>query len=138
MPGMAAIVSKKADETTTITYDALAPSAGDGVKAQWRQDTGAVATQPVGHRATMSMATVWNGAKTARRSVIEYKRPYSYLNSTTGRYEATDAVVGRLEITVPVNMPASEISEGVIQFLNALTVGGSLIKTSVISGYAPT
>lgn len=138
MPSMASIVSKKADETTAITYDALTPAPGDGGKAQWRQDTGAPAALPVGHRATMSCYTQWNGSKTARRTVIEFKRPYATLNSTTGRYEANDACVARLEFTIPVAIPAAEISESVYQFMNALGVSSGLLKQTMTTGYAPT
>lgn len=137
MPAMANLVPKKADETTNITYDALTGAAGDGSKAVWRQDTGAAAGLPVGHRATLSMATTWNGPRTARRAVLEFKRPYSTQNSTTTKYETTDQVVARLEITVPQAIPATEISESVYQFLNCLGLSAGLIKTSVVAGYAP-
>lgn len=138
MPSMAAIVCKKADETTDQTLDALAPASGDGNQAQWRQDTGAAAGLPVGHRATMSMATQWNGPKTARRATVVFKKPYSLLNSTTNRYESQDAIVGRLEITVPQAIPASEINEAVYLFLNAVGKASGLVKQSVAAGYAPT
>jgi hypothetical protein len=137
MPNMAAISSKKADETTAITYDALTGAAGDGSKAVWRQDTGAAAGLPVGHRAVLSMATTWNGPRTARRSIIEFKRPYSTLNTVTSKYEAVDSVVARLEITVPQAIPATEINESVYQFLNALGVSAGLVKLSVSAGFAP-
>jgi len=137
MPAVAALVPKKADEITAITYDALTGAAGDGSKAVWRQDTGAAAGLPVGHRATLSMATVWNGPRTARRAVIEFKRPYAVQNSTTTRYETTDAVVARLEITIPQAIPAAEINESVYQFFNCLGLSAGLLKLSVAAGYAP-
>lgn len=138
MPSMADISSFKADDTTAIVYTGLTPASGDGAKAQWRDNTVATAV-PVGHRATMSMSTVWNNSKTARRSVIEYRKPYTVLNSTTGRYETTDACVGRLEFTTPVAIPAAEINEAVYQFFNALGASsGDLLKLAVSQGYAPT
>lgn len=137
MPAIAALVVKKADETTNITFDPLTGAAGDGSKAVWRQDTGAVAAMPVGHRAVLSMATVWNGPKTARRSVIEFKRPYSTQNSTTLKYESTDSVVGRLEITVPQAIPATEINEAVYQFCNLIGLASGQIKVASATGYAP-
>lgn len=137
MPAVANIVVKKADETTNITYDALTGAAGDGSKAVWRQDTGAAVGLPVGMRAMMTMATVSNGPRTARRAVIEFKRPYATLNINTNRYESTDSVVGRLEVTVPQGIPASEISESVFQYFNLLGVANGLIKQAVVAGFAP-
>jgi hypothetical protein len=135
MPAMASLTVKKADETTNIVYDALAGASGDGASAVWRQDTGAAAGLPVGHRATLEMKTVNNGPKTARRSVITYVRPYSTQNTVTSKYETKDSVVARLEITCPVAIPASEWSEGVRQFLNC--VSQTLIKQAAETGYAP-
>lgn len=137
MPAMANLTAKKADETTNIVYDALTGSGGDGSKAIWRQDTGAAAGLPVGHRATLSMSTAWNGPRTARRAIVEFKRPYSTQNSATLRYETTDSVVGRLEVVCPQAIPSSELNEAVFQFLNCLGLSAGLIKTSIAAGFAP-
>jgi hypothetical protein len=135
MPSMANLTVKKADETTNIVYDALTGAAGDGSEAVWRQDTGAAAGIPVGHRAILQMKTVHNGPRTARRAVITYSRPYSTQNTTTSKYEAKDSVVARLEMTLPTAIPASELSEGIRQFLNC--VNQTLIKQAAEAGYSP-
>jgi hypothetical protein len=132
---MASLTVKKADETTNIVYDALTPAGGDGSEAVWRQDTGAVAAMPVGHRALLSMKTTNNGPRTARRCVITYVRPYSTQNTTTSKYESKDQVVARLEMTLPTAIPGSELSESVRQFLNC--VNQTLIKQAAETGYAP-
>lgn len=137
MPAMANLTVKKADETTNIVYDALTGAAGDGSKAVWRQDTGAASGLPVGHRATLQMSTVWNGPRTARRAVLEFKRPYSTQNSTTTKYESSDSVVARLEITLPQAIPAAELNESVYQFFNCLGLTSGLLKQSVVAGYSP-
>lgn len=137
MPSMANLVVKKADETTNITYDALTPAAGDASDAVWRQDTGATAAMPVGHRAILKMRTMNNGNNTARRAVITFYRPYSTLNTTTSKYEAKDAVSGRLEITLPQAIPATEQNEAVYQFLNCLGLPSGLIKQAIAAGYSP-
>jgi hypothetical protein len=137
MPSMANLTVKKADETTNIVYDALTPAAGDASDAVWRQDTGAVAGMPVGHRAILKMRTMNNGTSTARRAVVTFTRPYSTQNTTTSKYEAKDSVVGRLEITVPQAIPATEVNEAVYQFLNCLGLTSGLIKQSIAAGYAP-
>lgn len=135
MPTMASLTVKKADETTNIVYDALTPAAGDGADAVWRQDTGAAAGLPVGHRAILTMRTVNNGPKSARRAVLTYVRPYSTQNTTTSKYEAKDQVSARLEITLPQAIPGAELSESVRQFLNC--VNQTLIKQAAETGYAP-
>lgn len=135
MPAMANLVCKKADETTNITYDALTGAAGDGSKAVWRQDTGAAAGLPVGHRATLEMRTMNNGPRTARRAEITYKRPYSTQNTTTSKYEATDSNLGTLTFTLPTAIPASEQIEAVYQFLNLCAQG--LVKQAINAGYSP-
>lgn len=135
MPDMANLTVKKADETTNIVYDALTGAAGDGTKAVWRQDTGAAAGVPVGHRATLEMRTTSNGPRTARRIQVDYKRPYSTQNTVTSKYEASDSVVGTLTMTIPNAIPASEISESVRQYLNCLAA--TLIKQAAEAGYAP-
>lgn len=137
MPAVANLVVKKADETTNITYDALTGAAGDGSKAVWRQDTGAVAAMPIGHRPILTMATVWNGPRSARRAVLEFKAPYSVLNASTGLYQSNDSVVGRVEITVPQAIPNTFINEAVYQFLNLLGLANGQVKQSVSGGYAP-
>lgn len=132
---MANLTVKKADETTNITYDALTGAAGDGSEAVWRQDTGAAAGMPVGHRATLKMRTVNNGPRTARRATVDYKRPYSTQNSVTTKYEASDAFVFNGNFTMPNAIPASEIAESVHQLCNALAQ--ALIKDALKAGYAP-
>ncbi len=135
MPAVADIVVKKADETTNITYNALTGAAGDGSEAVWRQDTGAAAGMPIGHRALFKMKTVNNGPKTGRRALFDYKRPYSTQNTVTSKYEATDAVTGSANVLLPSAIPASEQSEAIRQFCNLLAA--TLIKQSLEAGYAP-
>jgi len=135
MPAMANLTVKKADETTNITYDALTGAAGDGSKAVWRQDTGAAAGMPVGHRATLEMRTLSNGPKTARRSLIDYKRPYSTQNTVTSKYESSDSFVLNANAVMPLAIPASELAESVHQACNLLAQ--ALIKDALKAGYSP-
>jgi hypothetical protein len=135
MPNMASITVKKADETTNITYDALSPAGGDKSQAVWRQDTGATAGLPVGHRALLTMSTMNNGPRTARRGEVTFKRPYSTQNTVTSKYEATDSFVGSAAFVMPTAIPAAELSESVRQFCNLLAA--TLIKQALETGYAP-
>lgn len=135
MPTMANITVKKADGTTDVTYDALTGAAGNGSEAVWRQDTGASAGLPVGHRAVFKMASQDNGPKTARTIRINYKRPYSTQNTVTSKYETSDSDVMKIDITLPNAIPASEVSEAVHQMMNLCA--SALVKSSIIAGYAP-
>jgi hypothetical protein len=135
MPAMAAIVVKKADGTTDITYDALSGSGGDGSPAVWRQDTGAVSGLPVGLRKLFKLWTLWNGPKTARQMKFNIIMPYAVQDSTTTLYSAKDRVVFDGIVTIPQGMPASEINEAVYQGCNLL--GATLVKQTGASGYAP-
>lgn len=135
MPTMANITVKKADEVTNITYDALTGAAGDGSRAVWRQDTGAAAGMPVGHRAICEMRTTENGPRTARRAQIDFKRPYSTQNTVTSKYEATDSFVLNATAILPKAIPASEIAESVHQACNLLAA--TLIKDALKAGYSP-
>jgi hypothetical protein len=135
MPAMANLTVKKADEVTNITYDALTGAAGDGSKAVWRQDTGAVAGMPVGHRATFEMATRENGSRSARHASTVFKRPYSTQNTVTSKYETSDSVVISSTAVLPKAIPASEIAEAVHQACNLLAA--TLIKDALKAGYSP-
>jgi hypothetical protein len=131
MPTLASLTVKKADETTNIVYDALR---GDGSEDVWRQDTGAAAGMPVGHRAMLNVKTADNSQRTARRIVVTYTRPYSTQNTVTSKYEAKDQFFARLEMTQPNAIPGSEQSESARQFLNL--VNQTLIKQITETGYA--
>jgi tetrahydromethanopterin S-methyltransferase subunit H len=133
---MASITVKKNDGTTDIVFDALTASGGEGIPAVWRQDTGNTAGLPVGLRSQFSLASKWNGPKTARQMKFDLSFPYAVQDSTTTIYSAKDRVVYSGIITVPAAIPASAINEAVAQGLNLLAA--ALVKSSCQAGYAPT
>lgn len=136
MPTMASVTVKKADGTTDIIYDALSGSGGDGSPAVWRQDTGAPAALPVGLRKIFKLWSQWNGPKSARQSKFNFVAPYALQDSTTTAYSAKDRIVFDGIVTVPQNIPASEINEAIHQGCNILAA--ALIKQSIAGGYAAT
>lgn len=136
MPSMASITVKKADGTTDIVFDALAPSGGDNVPAVWRQDTGAVAGLPVGLRSAFKVLSKWNGPRTARQVQFELVFPYAVQDSTTTLFAAKDRCVFNGVFTMPQGIPSSNLNEAAAQGLNLLAA--ALIKSAVNSGYAPT
>lgn len=135
MPQAANITVKAANGTTDVVYAVLTPAGGDGSKAVFRQDAGQPAALPVGHRPIMEVRTVNNGPGTARRVEIMFKMPYATLNTTTGRYEATDSFVGSASGTLPKNIPAANQAEFAHQFTNLLA--SALMKAVFVDGYAP-
>lgn len=136
MPTMASITVKKADGTTDIIYDALSGSGGDGSPAVWRQDTGAPAAQPVGLRKILKLWSLWNGPKTARQVKFNFVAPHVLLDTTKSAYSSKDRVVIDGIVTVPQNIPATDINEAVYQATNLLAA--ALIKQSIAAGYAAT
>lgn len=134
MPAMASITVKKADGTTDIVYDALSGGV-DGQPATWRQDTGAVATLPIGLRATAALKTLWNGVKTARKGHFNYSRPYAVQNTTTSLWSSTDALKIEVNVTMPQGMPNADLAEGIHQGLNL--AASTLMKSSLVAGYSP-
>ena len=136
MPSMASITVKKFDGTTDIVYDALSASGGDSSPAVWRQDTGAPAGLPVGLRPVFKLMTTWNGPKTARQAKFNFVAPYAVQDSTTTLYSAKDRVVIDGIMTMPQNIPASNLNEAIYQACNLLAA--SLYKQAVAAGYAPT
>lgn len=135
MPTMASITVKKNDGTTDIIYDQLSASAGDGVPAVWRQDTGAAVTKPVGMRPMLKVLTKNNGPKTARVAEAVYKAPYTVQDTTTTLYSAKDSVLIEIRAIVPQAIPAAEINEAIAQGLNLAS--SALIKSVCQSGYSP-
>lgn len=134
MPAMASITVKKLDGTTDIVYDAITGSPGDTGMAMWRQDTGANAALPQGQRAILLQGSKWNGPRTARRYTLQFTRPYSVLNSSTGRYEAKDQAVGGAFLILPQEIPVAENGEAAYQFLNLC--GSLLIRQCAAAGFA--
>ncbi len=136
MPTMASITVKKNDAVTDIVFDALTASGGEGIPAVWRQDTGNTAGLPVGLRSQFSLASKWNGPKTARQMKFDLSFPYAVQDSTTTLYSAKDRVVYSGIITIPQAIPSTAINEAVAQGLNLLAA--ALTKSSSQAGFAPT
>jgi hypothetical protein len=133
---MANITVKKNDGTTDIVFDQLAGSGGEGIPAVWRQDTGNAAGLPTGLRSTFSMATKWNGPKTARQVKLDMSFPYAAQDSTTTLYSSKDRVVYSGIITIPQAIPLTHVNEAIAQGLNLWA--SALVKAAAQAGYAPT
>lgn len=135
MPQMAAVVVKKADNSTNRTFDVLTSAGNDGNPSVWRQDTGAPADLPMGLRATVGVKTFWNGPKTARKVVLRYEEPHAVLSDDTNTYSSRDKLVGDVTVTVPQGMPWVNINESAVAFCNF--VASEMFKEIIRTGYAP-
>jgi hypothetical protein len=133
MPSMADIVVKKADGTTDVTFNALAPSSGDTVPSVWRQE--AMATQP-NLKATCSLRAGWNGPRDARRVQMDFVYPFTATDTTTGLTSVIARIPIQVVATVPQLVTDAVISEAVAQCGNILD--HALIQSCFKAGYAAT
>jgi hypothetical protein len=136
MPSMANITVKKNDGTTDIVYDALSPAGGDVSPAVWRQDTGALATLPLGLRPQLRMQCSWNGPKTARVVKATFRYPYAVQDTTTQLWSAPHWCILDVSGVLPTAFNPAALNEAVAQGFNLFA--SSLFKTSSQAGYAPT
>lgn len=132
MPQMANVTVKAANGTTDVVFTALTASGGDKAPARWRvEDT----TKPANARIAVSLTTVDNGPKTARRMVIEGVYPTPVTDSTTNVTTVLARAPMRLEFTLPTNIASANNTEAAAVLLNF--AAAQLIKDSASSGYAP-
>lgn len=115
-----------------VTYVAMNPAGGDGVKALWRQQ--ALTTSPIGQ----PWLTCWsrdNGPKTARRVDFEFRYPETYTNTTTGLVSVANQFVLTGSAIVPKGAPNTVGREFALQGPGLLTQ--SLMKAVFTDGFAP-
>jgi hypothetical protein len=77
-----------------------------------------------------------NSDGTVRRIDVGCKFPAVYTNSTTGQTEVRSTAVFNGSFAVPQNMSAVDIQEFAYQLCNLL--GVTLMKNTIVGGYAPT
>lgn len=131
MPTMANITVKKNDNTTDITYTAVAASGGDKSPALWKENT--ASTVPA-FRPSFSLQSEWNGPKTGRRLLTEYRYPVT-VTASDGKVSISDTLIIKCDSIVPQGMTDTQIAEAVSQGVNLHAA--SLTKDSMKSGYAP-
>lgn len=131
MPTAADIVAKKNDGTTNVTYSLVVASGGDRNPAVFRDN--ALSTIPK-NRSRLTIEARSNAAGTARRIQTEYS--YPYIVTVAGIESVTDVIPISVSAAIPAGIPDSVVAEAVSQWANLH--GGSLVKDSLKSGYAPT
>lgn len=133
MPTMANITVKKADGTTDVVYTALQGSSGDGVAAVWRNETVGSAA---GHKPVVSMASRWNGPRTARRVDASFVYPQIATDTNTGLTSVVNKVPVTISAVVPAAVPDATVAEAIAQAINLFD--STLFVDSFKAGYAPT
>lgn len=129
MPSMANITVKKADDTTDITYTALAGSSGEGVPAQWRQED---ASMPAAFRPSLKLTA--KGGNTGKRTVEAlYVRPITQTTDGVTKQIGTHTV--RMTGSLAMTDDQSEVNEAVAQAINLFD--SAVVVGSFKEGYAP-
>lgn len=132
MPSLADIVVKKADETTSITYAGVVPSAGDKTAALWRCTS--IGSAP-GHNPAFKLTSASNANGSARRVSFTYAYPQTVVGSD-GSITINNTLRVDGSVVVPQGMPQATIDEGVARAMNLLA--SALVKSSMKSGFSPT
>lgn len=133
MPIASNITVKKNDGTTDVVYSLLTPSSGEGQPCVLRSETASTvnAAKPV-----LSIASKWNGPRTARRLDVTFKFPQPATDSTTSLVSVVNTVPLTLSGVIPSGVPDAVVAEAVSQFFNL--VNSTLVKDSFKTGFAPT
>lgn len=133
MPVAADITVKKADGTTNVVYTLITSAGGDKSPALFRQNA-AVGT--IGQKPYLSVASRWNGDKSARRVEGTFVFPSVYTNTATGTTEVRAKAVGQFSIALPMDMLPADTTEVGPQFGNLLA--SAIVAATNSSGFAPT
>lgn len=131
MPTLSNITVKKYDNTTDVTYVAVAAASADGVPAEYQNQTG-FAIPAI--RPTLSVSTRSNAKKTARRAVVAYKWPLSYVDPN-GRTVINGSVNGEFSMVIPQDVDPLIVREAHQQF--AKLIASSALKEVLDTGMAP-
>lgn len=123
----------KADGTTSVTYVATMPSAGDRSPARWYAN----AASPVqGLRPMFEMQTQPNGQNTVRQARFRFSFPSAYTDPVTGRPRLANTMVFDGVMHLPRAEDTTLWLESFVQCGNLLV--SEAIRDAVESGYAPT
>lgn len=131
MPVQTNIVVKKYDNTTDVTYVAVAGASADGVAAEYQNQTGFTipATRP-----TVKVTSRNNGKGTARRVGVSMKWPLSYTDPN-GKLVISGSVPGEFSMVLPQDVDPNLVREATQQFVKLLA--SNALKDVLDTGMAP-
>lgn len=104
---------KKADGTTSVTFEAVAGSSVDGSPAMWVEPTSATTR---GNRRSFSFKARLNGTKQARRVELRVMNPV--VRVVGGQETVAGSIPVDLTLPVPEWATDAEVNEAVEQSLN--------------------
>jgi hypothetical protein len=134
MPSMANITVKAADGSTNVVYDALSPSAGNGVPAIWRAT--AAGTSPATRPELRMVSQDTGKGGSFRRTRLTYRYPWSVTDANLGITTVREYIQITRDILAPQGCPSTLIDEAVAQFANLND--DPLIVDCDQAGFAPT
>lgn len=118
------------------TLQAMVPSSGDNVAAQWRDTAGAAGTG-VSQRVQVTCTSKWNTKRTARKVDIRFIMPVAVLETTNANIATTKAVaLANVSIVLPTTVPTNE-TDKLAQYIAGF-LSNSDIQAVLQSGFAPT
>jgi len=132
MPSMADLSVKKADGTTVVVYNALAPSSGDRTAAQFRQET---ASPVAANRPTFTISSKASANGKARIVEYTFLYPLTYTDTTTNITSVLASVKASGSFIFSKDISDVVLSEAAAQMANVLS--STLIQSVFKSGYAP-
>lgn len=133
MPTIGNITVKKLDGATDIVYSGLQGASGDGVDAQWRQDTSNGLPLGLRQQLYLSARRKPNGD---RKMMGRFIGPITYTESTTGLVKQSAVVVLKVEGDIPITQDPTKVSEMAYQGLNLF--GSADFRSYFANGLAPT
>lgn len=131
MPAMANFVAKSIS-LADVTFVALTPSGGDGTTAVWRV-ADSLKSPTLQTQATLKASPTAD--KKGRRCIYEFVAHYTSGDVALGTTQVLARMPLKLEIIVPLTMPAAIAADYACVALNS--VAATLIRDSIGSGYAP-
>lgn len=131
MPILANIPVKKYDNTTDVTYVAVASAASDGVTADYQLVAGF--TIPAA-RPTFKVMTRVNGKQTSRRVNASYKWPLTYTDPN-GKIVQSGSINGEFSMILPQDVDPLIVREAHQQFVKLLS--SAALRDTMDSGTAP-
>lgn len=124
---------KKADGTTDIVYEAYVPSSGDGSASVYREQP-SNSTALASELATVKVTASPNGAGTARRVIVDFRRNV-VSKDTSNVGTILGSTPGRFELLLPSQLPLGEHAESAEQFVNFLA--SAQVRAAIRTAMAP-
>ncbi len=133
MPSQVAIIVKKADGVTNITWSAATPSSGDSTPAVWRSNS---VSNVMGFRPKFTLLIRDNASKTGRVFQGSVTYPHTFTDTASGKISLVATTPIRFEGTLPAGVSLTDLKEAIYQAGNLFV--DALVRSALEEQYAPT